>query len=76
MMRKKNNFSTIIVVIVIICIIGFISKACNSSNFSSGTVRCWYCSKVIYYNGRAIHCTNTFNNSYKCDYCGTTNVVK
>ncbi len=85
--KKKSKFSTIVIVIIIICCIGLIGKACGLSSShksyssslsykSSGEVRCWYCSKVIYNDGRAIHCSHKYQNSYVCDYCGTTNVIK
>ena len=33
-------------------------------------------SKVIYNDYRPIHCTNLYNQTYKCDYCGYKNVIK
>lgn len=77
--NQKSGFKTILVIICIILFIGLIGKACNSSSNSqnsSGEVRCWYCSKVIYNNDRAIHCSHKYQNSYECDYCGKTNVIK
>lgn len=48
----------------------------KNDTYISGEIRCWYCSKVIYNNGRAIHCTHDYSNTYICDYCGTSNVIK
>lgn len=36
--------------------------------------RCWYCSKVIFSDGRPIHATHKYLDTYECDYCGKSNV--
>ena len=36
--------------------------------------RCWYCGKVIFSDGRAIHATHKYLETYECDYCGKSNV--
>ena len=41
----------------------------------NNSIRCWYCSKVIYNNGVAIHCTHKFDRTYTCDYCGKDNLI-
>lgn len=66
----------ILVVFVLLCALGSCSSSGSSDRSSSGSVRCSYCGKVIYSNGRAIHCTNKYLNTYKCDYCGHSNVIK
>lgn len=47
----------------------------RSNNKSNKEVRCAYCSKVIWSNGRPIHCSHEFLNTYKCSYCGFKNVI-
>lgn len=42
----------------------------------SESIRCWYCSQVIYYDGTAIHSTHKIGNTYTCDYCGKENIIK
>lgn len=77
-LHNKNQ----IFIITILAFIGFIflCNSCSGNNTSSkssdGSVRCSYCEKVIYNNGRAIHCTHKYLNTYKCDYCGHSNVIK
>ena len=48
----------------------------NNQKSSGGSVRCSYCGKVIYSDGSAIHCTHKYLNTYKCDYCGHSYVIK
>ena len=36
--------------------------------------RCWYCGKVIFSDGRPLHATHKYLDTYECDYCGKTNV--
>lgn len=77
--NQKSGIKTILVIICIILFIGLIGKACNSSSNSKNTtdeIRFWYCSRVIYNNGRAIHCTHDYASVYTCDYCGKNNVIK
>lgn len=77
MQKKKSNLRFICVIIAIVLLLGLLGKSCSSSDsHTSGEIRCWYCSKVIYYNGRAIHCSHEYLNTYTCDYCGTQNVIK
>lgn len=76
---KMSKTKTGIVIVVIVCFILWLAGSCNStsSNRNGREVRCWYCSKVIINSdGRAIHATHTFGNTYVCDYCGKSNVVK
>jgi hypothetical protein len=53
------------------------SSTTTSSNNYSKEVRCWYCSKVIVNeDGKVIHATHQYLDTYKCDYCGKENVIK
>ena len=79
MKKTASTFKTIIIIVAILAIIGMVMRTCDGgeTNKSSGEVRCWYCSKVIVNSeGRMIHCTHKSANSYVCDYCGKTNVIK
>lgn len=71
----KNIILTILVLIIIFTTI-YNLFAGNNSKYSGGEFRCTYCSKVIYNDYRPIHCTNLYNNTYKCSYCGHKNVIK
>ena len=73
--NKGSTIMAIIVIILILVGIGYFMGG-GSSSSSNGEVRCWYCSKVIYNNGRAIHCSHKSLNTYICNYCGKTNVIK
>jgi DNA-directed RNA polymerase subunit RPC12/RpoP len=80
-MQKNNNRDSTILAIVVFIFILYLLGSCSSNESSStssvnGEIRCSYCGKVIFYNGRAIHCTNKYLNTYKCDYCGHSNVIK
>lgn len=78
--QKSGNGGSIAIAIVVILILLYALDSCSggssSGGSSSGSVRCYYCGKVIYSDGRAIHCTNKYLNTYKCDYCGHSNVIK
>ncbi len=79
--KSSGKLSGVIVFIVLILLLGGLFRSCGSTDSSSdlsskGEVRCWYCSKVIYNNGRPIHCTHDYNSVYTCDYCGKNNVIK
>lgn len=74
--KKSSTVLRIVIVLLIVWGIWFFFFINNSSDSTNGEVRCWYCSKVIYNNGRAIHCTHKNLNTYTCDYCGKSNVIK
>lgn len=76
--RKNLIAPTILIILVLILIFYGIYNlfSGSSSTYSGGEFRCTYCSKVIYYDYRPIHCTNLFNDTYKCDYCGHKNVIQ
>lgn len=84
METQPKKMSKYTIIMVILLCLGLLScfKSCDSSSTAShsaaasGQVRCWYCSKVIYNDGKAIHCSHEYNNTYKCDYCGKSNVIK
>lgn len=71
----KNVILSILVLIIIITAIYNLFGGSSSNKYSGGEFRCTYCSKVIYNDYRPIHCTNLYNNTYKCDYCGHKNVI-
>lgn len=78
---KKGSLgcgTVIAIIAAIIILLGIFGGDSDSSGSSSnyGEVRCWYCGKVIYNDGRAIHCTNEYSNTYTCDYCDKSNVIK
>lgn len=82
---KKSAKSEILtpILIIIACVLFCIlvlnatpSQSKSSGNALHGEVRCIMCSKVIYNDGRAIHCTHQQLHTYKCDYCGATNIIK
>lgn len=78
---SNSNFVYIFaaIIAVLLCVAFMMnsgSDSKSSGNALSGEVRCYWCSKVIYNDGRPIHCSNEFLNTYKCDYCGTKNVIK
>lgn len=84
-MKKKQSNSVLyifIISVIILLLILFIASSSNSNSSNSNSsnnkeVRCWYCSKVIINtDGRVIHATHSFGNTYKCEYCGKDNVVK
>lgn len=84
-MANNNNSNgggkgTVVIAVIIILFLLYALGSCTGGSSggsnADGEVRCWYCSKVIYNNGRAIHCTNKYLNTYTCDYCGKTNVIK
>lgn len=62
-----------IIIIAIIVIVTSCGK--SSSKKSDSAVYCWYCSKVIYNDGKAIHCKRVAEGRYTCDYCGKENVI-
>lgn len=62
-----------IIVIAIVVIVTSCSK--QSSKKSDSAVYCWYCSKVIYNDGKAIHCKRVAEGRYTCDYCGKENTI-
>lgn len=74
---KKSHLGAIIIVIIIILLIGLLStcKSTSSSSSNSDYTYCWYCQKVIAYEGRATHCTYESPGLYTCDYCGKTNAI-
>lgn len=74
--KNKIFIMTILAFIGVIFLINSCSGNNTSSKSSSGSVRCSYCEKMIYSNGKAIHCTHKYLNTYKCDYCGHSNVIK
>ena len=80
--KNKNQVSPIagliMSAIIILLLVSLVRCAASSSSKSgsSGSVRCYYCSKVIYNNGRAIHATHKMGNTYVCDYCGWENVIR
>lgn len=73
--RTKTSKWLIIIVIIILLLLSF-GKGSSSSSTNNGEVRCWYCAKVIYNNGKPIHCTHQYLNTYTCDYCEKSNVIK
>ena len=77
---KGGGKGTVIVAVIIVLFLLYALGSCtggsSGSSSANGQVRCWYCSKVIYNNGRANHCTHEYLNTYTCDYCGKTNVIK
>lgn len=75
---KKYQWSGYFIIIIFVIAIFSLLGSCfsSSSGYSGGEVRCTYCSKVIYSDYRPIHCTNLYNNTYECDYCGHKNVIK
>lgn len=78
--KSSGGAGSVLIVIAIIVVmlyaLGSCSGGSSSSGSSGGSVRCSYCGKVIYSDGRAIHCTHKYLNTYKCDYCGHSNVIK
>ena len=77
--EKKSQWSVIFITIVFLSMILWLFSSCSSgssSRYSGGEFRCTYCSKVIYSNYRPIHCTNLYNNVYRCNYCEHKNVIK
>lgn len=76
--RKSLILPSVLAIFVLIIIVSGIYNLFfgSSSTYSGGEFRCTYCSKVIYYDYRPIHCTNLYNQTYKCDYCGHKNVIK
>lgn len=74
-----KKFDKIIIAVVIIIVLGLIGKSCGSSDnkaLPTGEIRCYYCGKVIFNNGKPIHCTHKFDKTYICDYCGIQNVIR
>ena len=72
-------------IVIGIFILGYIistGQGCSTNNNRSGysadakkEVRCAKCGKVIWNNGKPIHCSHEFLNTYKCSYCGFKNVI-
>lgn len=81
--QKKNSqgspIAGLVMSAIIIMLLFSLVRCAGSSSYksnSSGSVRCYYCSKVIYSDGRAIHATHKMGNTYVCDYCGCENVIR
>ncbi|MBQ3264299.1 MAG: hypothetical protein IJH07_00845 [Ruminococcus sp.] len=71
----KNVILPIGIIVIAIIVIATSCSKLSSSKKSDSAVYCWYCSKVIYNDGKAIHCKRVAEGRYTCDYCGKENVI-
>ena len=70
--KVKKIISIACFIFFIVSLVVYFFVKCSTS-CSSAEQRCWYCHRVIFSNGRALHATLEFGNLYTCDYCGMAN---
>lgn len=73
---KDKIIIGIVIALIIFGLISCFSDGGGSGSSGSESQRCSYCGKVIFNDGRAIHATHEYLNTYKCDYCGHSNVKR
>ncbi len=78
--KRGDIITKILIIIVTIIGIIIIANVIQKSNEPKTFVddkRCWFCSKVIRFDGRNIHGTPTdpLGHIIECEYCGHENVI-